>query len=198
MDKGRHIFLEKVVNRLVKDTIITYVMFGDYVVITPFPVMDGYLTKRWFGTNAVGSRMPSFKTYIEYTYGVTDTEEINFIYSSYESIISDKLDNDMITENIYHDMFGEKVSNYMEKVLKYLVDDTYIKEMSDGGTMIEVPFSDFQYSRIRHFNVGFFIDYCKDTYGLTRKESEYFWGDYLNEMDYILKYEFGIKDPVYH
>ena len=198
MDKGRHIFLEKVVNRLVKDTIITYVMFGDYVVITPFPVMDGYLTKRWFGTNAVGSRMPSFKTYIEYTYGVTDTEEINFIYSSYESIISDKLDNDMITENIYHDMFGEKVSNYMEKVLKYLVDDTYIKEMSDGGTMIEVPFSDFQYSRIRHFNVGFFIDYCKDTYGLTRKESEYLWGDYLNEMDYILKYEFGIKDPVYH
>ena len=198
MDKGRHIFLEKVVNRLVKDTIITYVMFGDYVVITPFPVMDGYLTKRWFGTNAVGSRMPSFKTYIEYTYGVTDTEEINFIYSSYESIISDKLDNDMITENIYHDMFGEKVSNYMEKVLKYLVDDTYIKEMSDGGTMIEVPFSDFQYSRIRHFNVGFFIDYCKDTYGLTRKESEYLWGDYLNEMDYILKYEYGIKDPVYH
>ena len=198
MDKGRHIFLEKVVNRLVKDTIITYVMFGDYVVITPFPVMDGYLTKRWFGTNAVGSRMPSFKTYIVYTYGVTDTEEINFIYSSYESIISDKLDNDMITENIYHDMFGEKVSNYMEKVLKYLVSDTYIKEMSDGGTMIEVPFSDFQYSRIRHFNVGFFIDYCKDTYGLTRKESEYLWGDYLNEMDYILKYEFGIKDPVYH
>jgi hypothetical protein len=142
--------------------------------------------------------MPSFKTYIEYTYGVTDTEEINYIYSYYESIISDKLDNDMITENIYHDIFGEKVSNYMEKVLKYLVSDTYIKEMSDGGTMIEVPFSDFQYSRIRHFNVGFFIDYCKDTYGLTRKESEYLWGDYLNEMDYILKYEFGIKDPVYH
>ena len=36
-----------------------------------------------------------------------------------------------------------------------------------------------------------------DTYGLTRKESEYLWGDYLNEIDYILKYEFGIKDPVY-
>jgi hypothetical protein len=199
MDKGRHIFLEKVVNRLVKDSIITYDKYeGDTVVITPFPVMDGYLTKRWFGTNAVGSRMPSFKTYIEYTYGVTDTEEINYIYSYYESIISDKLDNDMITENIYHDIFGEKVSNYMEKVLKYLVSDTYIKEMSDGGTMIEVPFSDFQYSRIRHFNVGFFIDYCKNNYGLTRKESEYLWGDYLNEMDYIVKYEYGIKDPVYH
>jgi hypothetical protein len=199
MDEGRYILLNKIVSRLVKDSTITYDKGeGDDIVITPFPVMDGYLTKRWFGTNAVGSRMPSFKTYIEYTYGVTDTEEINYIYSYYESIISDKLDNDMITENIYHDIFGEKVSNYMEKVLKYLVSDTYIKEMSDGGTMIEVPFSDFQYSRIRHFNVGFFIDYCKDTYGLTRKESEYLWGDYLNEMDYILKYEFGIKDPVYH
>ena len=305
MDKGRYIFLEKVVNRLVKDTIITYDKYeGDNVVITPFPVMDGYLTKRWFGTNSVGSRIPSFKSYVEYTYGIKDNKEIDFLYSSYESIISDKLYGDIINENmnnsidgkvkklldriiewvvsetnisyrpesyidedceilidspflteclsrfiyydvgiideylmekysleeyerdyvwdnyreiiidksknllekngklikenIYHDIFGEKVSNYMEKVLKYLVSDTYIKEMSDGGTMIEVPFSDFQYSRIRHFNVGFFIDYCKDTYGLTRKESEYLWGDYLNEMDYILKYEFGIKDPVYH
>ena len=199
MDKGRHIFLEKVVNRLVKDSIITYDKYeGDDVVITPFPSVDGYFTKFWFTRKSIGSRMPSFKSYIEYTYGVTDTEEINYIYSSYESIISDKLFNDMITENIYHDIFGEKVSNYMEKVLKYLVDDTYIKEMSDGGIMIKVPFTDFQFSRIRHFNPGFFIDYCKDTYGLTRKESEYLWGDYLNEMDYILKYEYGIKDPVYH
>jgi hypothetical protein len=84
----------------------------------------------------------------------------------------------------------------MEKVLKYLVGDTYIKEMSDGTIMIKVPFSDSQFSRIRHFNVGFFIDYCKNNYGLTRKESEYLWGDYLNEMDYILKYDYGIKDPV--
>ena len=199
MGEGRYIFLEKVVNRLVKDTIITYDKYeGDNVVITPFPVMDGYLTKRWFGTNSVGSRIPSFKSYVEYTYGVTDTEEINFIYSSYESIISDKLYGDTINENIYHDMFGEKVSNYMEKVLKYLVDDTEISESFYGEIMISVPFSDFQFNRIRYFNVGFFIDYCMNTYGLNRKESEYLWGDYLNEMDYILKYEFGVNDPVHH
>ena len=199
MGEGRYIFLEKVVNRLVKDTIITYDKYeGDNVVITPFPVMDGYLTKRWFGTNSVGSRIPSFKSYVEYTYGVTDTEEINFIYSSYESIISDKLYGDTINENIYHDMFGEKVSNYMEKVLKYLVDDTEISESFNGEIMISVPFSDFQFNRIRYFNVGFFIDYCMNTYGLNRKESEYLWGDYLNEMDYILKYEFGVNDPVHH
>ena len=307
MDKGRHIFLEKVVNRLVKDTIITYDKYeGDDVVITPFPSVDGYFTKFWFTRKSIGSRMPSFKSYIEYTYGVTDTEEINLIYSSYESIISDKLYGDIINENmnnsidgkvkklldriiewvvsetnisyrpesyideaceilidspflteclsrfiyydvgiideylmerysleeyerdyvwdnyreiiidksknllekngklikenIYHDMFGEKVSNYMEKVLKYLVEDTYIYYhtiLMNETIMIEVPFTDLQYSRIRHFNVGFFIDYCMDTYGLTRKESEYLWGDYLNEIDYILKYEFGIKDPVY-
>ena len=199
MGEGRYIFLEKVVNRLVKDTIITYDKYeGDNVVITPFPVMDGYLTKRWFGTNSVGSRIPSFKSYVEYTYGVTDTEEINFIYSSYESIISDKLYGDTINENIYHDMFGEKVSNYMGKVLKYLVDDTEISESFNGEIMISVPFSDFQFNRIRYFNVGFFIDYCMNTYGLNRKESEYLWGDYLNEMDYILKYEFGVNDPVHH
>jgi hypothetical protein len=160
--------------------------------------MDGYLTKRWFGNNAVGSRMPSFKSYVEYTYGIKDNREIDYLYSSYENIISGKLYGDTINENIYHDIFGEKVSNYMEKVLKYLVGDTYIKEMSDGTIMIKVPFSDSQFSRIRHFNVGFFIDYCKNNYGLTRKESEYLWGDYLNEMDYIVKYEYGIKDPVYH
>lgn len=199
MDKGRHIFLEKVVNRLVKDTIITYDKGeGDDIVITPFPSVDGYFTKFWFTRKSIGSRMPSFKSYIEYTYGVTDTEEINYIYSSYESIILDKLFNDTINENIYHDIFGEKVSNYMDKVLRYLVADTSITDDSSyGDVMITVPFSDFRYNRIRHFNPGFFIDYCKDTYGLTRKESEYLWGDYMNEIDSILKYEFGIKDPVY-
>lgn len=201
MDKGRHIFLEKVVNRLVKDTIITYDKYeGDDVVITPFPSVDGYFTKFWFTRKSIGSRMPSFKSYIEYTYGVTDTEEINYIYSSYESIISDKLFNDTINENIYHDMFGERVSNYMEKVLKYLVDDTYVYYhtiLMSETIMIKVPFTDLQFSRIRYFNVGFFIDYCMDTYGLTRKESEYLWGDYLNEIDYILKYEFGVRDPEY-
>jgi hypothetical protein len=199
MDEGRYILLNKIVSRLVKDSTITYDKGeGDDIVITPFPVMDGYLTKRWFSFNAVGSRIPSFKSYVEYTYGIKDNREIDYLYSSYENIISGKLYGDTINENIYHDIFGEKVSNYMEKVLKYLVGDTYIKEMSDGTIMIKVPFSDSQFSRIRHFNVGFFIDYCKNNYGLTRKESEYLWGDYLNEMDYIVKYEYGIKDPVYH
>jgi hypothetical protein len=199
MDEGRYILLNKIVSRLVKDSTITYDKGeGDDIVITPFPVMDGYLTNRWFSFNAVGSRIPSFKSYVEYTYGIKDNREIDYLYSSYENIISGKLYGDTINENIYHDIFGEKVSNYMEKVLKYLVGDTYIKEMSDGTIMIKVPFSDSQFSRIRHFNVGFFIDYCKNNYGLTRKESEYLWGDYLNEMDYIVKYEYGIKDPVYH
>jgi len=199
MDEGRYILLNKIVNRLVMDSTVTYDKGeGDDIVITPFPSVDGYFTKFWFTRKSIGSRMPSFKSYIEYTYGVTDTEEINYIYSSYESIILDKLFNDTINENIYHDMFGEKVSNYMDKVLKYLVEDTSIMDDSSyGDVMISVPFSDFRYNRIRHFNVGFFIDYCKDTYGLTRKESEYLWGDYMNEIDSILKYEFGIKDPVY-
>ena len=198
MGEGRYIFLEKVVNRLVKDTIITYDKYeGDNVVITPFPVMDGYLTKRWFGTNSVGSRIPSFKSYVEYTYGIKDNKEIDFLYSSYESIISDKLYGDTINENIYHDMFGEKVSNYMEKVLKYLVDDTTVKEMSDGEVMIMVPFTDSSFSRIRHFNVGFFIDYCMNNYGLSRKESEYLWGDYLNEINGILRSEYGVSNPEY-
>lgn len=198
MGEGRYIFLEKVVNRLVKDTIITYDKYeGDNVVITPFPVMDGYLTKRWFGTNSVGSRIPSFKSYVEYTYGIKDNKEIDFLYSSYESIISDKLYGDTINENIYHDMFGEKVSNYMEKVLKYLVDDTTVKEMSDGEVMLMVPFTDSSFSRIRHFNVGFFIDYCMNNYGLTRKESEYLWGDYLNEINGILRSEYGVSNPEY-
>ena len=151
---------------------------------------------------SIGAPVIKSKVSLPYYMGsldkIKDISKIKNWISNYPIIISDKLDNDMITENIYHDIFGEKVSNYMEKVLKYLVSDTYIKEMSDGTIMIKVPFSDSQFSRIRHFNVGFFIDYCKNNYGLTRKESEYLWGDYLNEMDYIVKYEYGIKDPVYH
>ena len=134
-----------------------------------------------------------------------DEDETIYVWDNYKLFVLDMASKEIrkhrgenINENIYHDMFGEKISNYMEKVLKYLVDDTEISESFNGETMISVPFSDFQFSRIRHFNVGFFIDYCMGTYGLTRKESEYLWGDYLNEINYILKYEFGIKDPVHH
>jgi len=135
---------------------------------------------------------------IKYTYGIKDNKEIDYIYSSYENIISGKLYGDMINENIYHDIFGEKVSNYMDKVLRYLVADTSIMDDSSyGDVMISVPFSDFRYNRIRHFNVGFFIDYCMNNYGLTRKESEYLWGDYLNEMNGILRSEYGVSNPEY-
>jgi len=201
MDEGRYILLNKIVNRLVMDSTVTYDKYeGDNVVITPFRVMVGYLTKSWFrltNFNAVGSRMPSFKSYVEYTYGIKDNKEIDYIYSSYENIISGKLYGDMINENIYHDIFGEKVSNYMDKVLRYLVDDTIVKEMSDGEVMLMVPFTDSSFSRIRHFKVGFFIDYCMNNYGLTRKESEYLWGDYLNEMNGILRSEYGVSNPEY-
>lgn len=135
-----------------------------------------------------------------------DEDETIYVWDNYKLIVLDMASKEIrkhrgenINENIYHDMFGERVSNYMEKVLKYLVADTYIMDDSSyGDVMITVPFSDFRYNRIRHFNVGFFIDYCMGTYGLTRKESEYLWGDYLNEINYILKYEFGVMDPVHH
>jgi hypothetical protein len=97
---------------------------------------------------------------------------------------------------LYYMKDNQKI--YLDKVIEFLVRDTKIEEGFNGDVMISVPFSDLQYNRIRHFNVGFFIDYCMTIYGLSRKESEYIWGDYLNEIDFILKYEFGIKDPVYH
>lgn len=90
------------------------------------------------------------------------------------------------------------IKKYYDIVLEYLIRDTIIEEGFNGDVMISVPFSDFQYNRIRHFSVRLFIDYCNNVYGLTREESEYIWWDYLKEIDRILKYEFGIKDPVYH
>ena len=194
------ILLDRILDFFIKDTKVYYDEtsdnnYCDVVVISPIGE-DCIGDWIYFDYSQIDSICQSY---------TLDEDETIYIWDKYKFIVLDmaakeirKHRGENINENIYHDMFGEKVSNYMEKVLKYLVDDTEISESFNGEIMISVPFSDFQFNRIRYFNVGFFIDYCMNTYGLNRKESEYLWGDYLNEMDYILKYEFGVMDPVYH
>jgi hypothetical protein len=194
------ILLDRILDFFIKDTKVYYDEtsdnnYCDVVVISPIGE-DCIGDWIYFDYSQIDSICQSY---------TLDEDETIYIWDKYKFIVLDmaakeirKHRGENINENIYYDMFGEKVSNYMGKVLKYLVDDTEISESFNGEIMISVPFSDFQFNRIRYFNVGFFIDYCMNTYGLNRKESEYLWGDYLNEMDYILKYEFGVNDPVHH
>ncbi len=194
------ILLDRILDFFIKDTKVYYDEtsdnnYCDVVVISPIGE-DCIGDWIYFDYSQIDSICQSY---------TLDEDETIYIWDKYKFIVLDmaakeirKHRGENINENIYHDMFGEKISNYMEKVLKYLVNDTEISESFNGEIMISVPFSDFQFNRIRYFNVGFFIDYCMNTYGLNRKESEYLWGDYLNEMDYILKYEFGVNDPVHH
>ena len=193
------ILLDRILDFFIKDTKVYYDEtsdnnYCDVVVISPIGE-DCIGDWIYFDYSQIDSICQSY---------TLDEDETIYIWDKYKFIVLDmaakeirKHRGENINENIYHDMFGEKVSNYMEKVLKYLVDDTTVKEMSDGEVMLMVPFTDSSFSRIRHFNVEFFIDYCINNYGLTRKESEYLWGDYLNEINGILRSEYGVSNPEY-
>lgn len=92
----------------------------------------------------------------------------------------------------------EKLRKYLGRVLKLLVEDTIITMDDEGVISIKTPFEYGEYSRIRYFDVWIFVEYCKDMYGLTREESIILWGEYMNEINQILKFVWGVSQPEYN
>lgn len=133
-----------------------------------------------------------FELYCRDVFGLTG-EEIEYVWSLYrDKVISKVYSGKIINENV-------KFKNYLNTILSLLVDDTIIESSVSVGRWIniEVPFSEQQYSRIRFFDSYEFVKYCKDVYGLTEREADELWVDYMNEINQILINEWGIKDPVY-
>jgi hypothetical protein len=101
-------------------------------------------------------------------------------------------------ENILKES-DDRRKNYLDKVLEFILSDTHITSYTSWEWVnIEVPFTDLQYSRMRHFDLFNFVNYCRDNYGLTKDESYSVWEDYINEINQTLINEWGVQDPIYH
>jgi len=75
-----------------------------------------------------------------------------------------------------------KQSKYLDKVIEFLVRDTIIDYEEEK---IYFPFCP-PYLYISPFpfidSPPYFVEYCKDTYGLTDPETDYVWEQYKNIM----------------
>jgi hypothetical protein len=135
-----------------------------------------------------------FSDYCEKHYGTT-SDEFDIIWKKYSKIMFDKFDKG---ENILKES-DDRRKNYLDKVLEFILSDTHITSYTSWEWVnIEVPFTDLQYSRMRHFDLFNFVNYCRDNYGLTKDESYSVWEDYINEINQTLINEWGVQDPIYH
>jgi len=181
-------FLDKVVESLIGDTRIV-----PNLQMIVYPSINFY-------SSHMSLLLPSkvfyneFSDYCEKHYGTT-SDEFDIIWKKYSKIMFDKFDD---RENILKES-DDRRKNYLVKVLEFILSDTHITSYTSWEWVnIEVPFTDLQYSRMRHFVREDFFDYCRDNYGLTINESYSVWVDYINEINQILINEWGVQDPIYN
>jgi hypothetical protein len=186
---NQKIFYDKIVDLLIKDTKINVKLQ-----IILYPPINFY-------SSIMSLLQPSdafyneFKNYCNHNYGLTD-EEFDYVWEIY----SKKMFNEFKGGNsINESILNPKREEYLNKILEYLLSDTDITSSPKYGWVnISTPFTNLQYSRIRHFDRADFFQYCRDTYGLTMDESYSLWEDYSYEVDQILINEWGIRNPRYH
>lgn len=183
-------FLDKVVESLIGDTKID--TKSDTILYPPTKYYSSHMSLL----------LPSVSFYNEFAYycnkhyGITP-EEFDVVWGKYSKIMFDKFDE---SHNLLKES-NDRRKNYLDKVLEYILSDTQIEPhpmWPSDWINISVPFTSLVYSRIIHFDREDFFTYCRDTYGLTKFETYGMWEDYVNEVNQILRKDWGITDPVYH
>ena len=180
-------FIDKVVESLIGDT--TIVPKLEMIV---YPSINFYSSRMsLISPNKVFYN--EFSDYCNKHYGTTD-DEFDVVWEKYSKIMFDKFPkrDRLIKES------NDRRKNYLDKVLEFILSDTHITSHNWTWVNIEVPFIDLQYSRMRHFDLFNFVNYCRDNYGLTKDESYSVWEDYNNEINQTLINEWGVQDPIYH
>jgi len=183
-------FLDKVVESLIRDTRIV-----PNLQMIVYPSINFY-SSRMSLISPTKVFYNEFSDYCEKHYGTT-SEEFDVVWEKYSRIMFDKFDE---RENILKES-NDRRKNYLDKVLEYILSDTQIEPhpmWPSDWINISVPFTSLVYSRIIHFDREDFFTYCRDTYGLTKFETYGMWEDYVDEVNQILKNDWGISDSVYH
>lgn len=198
--------LDRVVEVLLDETSIEYLEDEkSYKIYSPWisDTVHKYVTRYYFENRI--NRLPDdvFMEYVNKHFGVGDygqyLTESTYVWLRYVNRVLMLLDT--MEYKYLDESYNPKNKTYLDKVLEYIIDDTEIEPYSKWSSKwikISVPFTHLEYSRIMHFDREDFFDYCRDAYGLTKDESYSVWEDYINEINQILKNDWGISDPIYH
>ena len=177
-DDRRKNFLDKVVDFIVKDTSMEYsvINYVSYPWDPETPLLFNSQTDLKYSHDY-------FREYVIETYGLTLMDEVLYVWEELRRKIGEKLfTGDTINES------DDKRQKYLDKILKWFVDDTMI----DYGTgVIVYPFSpigptgkplpSFIDDLKNKLSWGMSSDVqitCRDTYGLNYDETKYIWDKY--------------------
>jgi hypothetical protein len=166
-------YLNNVLRYILEDTVIERRVDDNYI---NFPFFDGDdkfypLSMEFLPTNFFYKPV-SFYEYCRDMYGLTE-DESQYIWEQYRNVIR----NNTITESINESVDRMSRKDYLEKILQFLVDDTFI----DFDRYVWVP--PFIYPQHNFSFTSFpssisFNTHIKDNYGLTKNEIKNLWGLY--------------------
>ena len=184
-DDRRKNFLDKVVDFLVKDTKVDYdnrKLFFPFTYTRSLRQNSNNLTsfhKLLFDTYIP---MDYFVEYIEEIYGITSTDEIEYVWEKYKVIMNNIVFGKDTSPLYFNESIEGKDKILLDRILKYLIDDTIVDH--DNGKVTFPFFLRVLPSMPNHcFNVNStsslsFSQYCKYTYGLNDDEVIYLYSKY--------------------
>lgn len=201
MEKNRKNFLHKVVEFLVKDTIIDY---GDNHIDFPFfPSYRLYINDANLDYFFHKGR---YSQYCKDNYGLTHEESL-YVWGIYIDMIKEKINNKGGSINESDD----RRKNFLDKVVDFIVKDTKVDykdrelffpftlkksliQNSDNST----PFHKILFNKDSVIPRDGFMEYIDEMYGInTIEEISYVWGKYKDVMRYTVFGNDPTSEPIY-
>jgi hypothetical protein len=202
MEKNRKRFLDKVVEFLVKDTIIDY-LDNFHIYFPFFPEYGLYINDANLDYFFHKGR---YTQYCKDTYGLTHEESL-YVWGIYIKIIKEKIKTNGESLNESDD----RRKNFLDKVVDFLVKDTKVdyedrqlffpftqKRSTRRNTDNSTPFHKIIFDKDSIIPLGGFMEYIEEMYGITtREEISYVWGKYKDVMRYNVFGNDPTNEPIY-
>jgi hypothetical protein len=201
MENNRKNFLHKVVEFLVKDTIIDY---GDNHIDFPFfPMYRLYISDANLDYFFHKGR---YSQYCKDNYGLSHEESL-YVWGIYIDMIKEKINNKGGSINESDD----RRKNFLDKVVDFLVKDTKVdyeerelffpftqKIATRRNTDNSTPFHKILFHKDSIIPLGGFMEYIEEMYGITYiKDVSYVWGKYKDIMRNTMFGDDPTNEPIY-
>lgn len=178
MDNRKKEYLDKIVMYLFEDTDFEYVPNDKdcTVVIDNFLTVDCFNDWKYYNHTLI-------QDFCTEDYGLTE-DETKYVWREYNKMIYYEVGKIVVNNtNRNINESNDKRKNYLDKVTDFIVDDS---NFVVGRTpLLNSPFYIFSWEyflRNQNTPIIYFVEYIKNTYGVTQSESKYVWDKYVSKL----------------
>jgi hypothetical protein len=208
MDSRRRKYIDKVIDFLLRDTIIDYE--DNHIDFPFFPMYSLFINDenlRYF------YHEERFNKYCMEQYGLTE-DETEYVWTKYRYSIGMNIGTKGGTEKDRFGRLGEsddRRKNFLDKVVDFLVKDTKVdyedreiffpftqKIATRRNTDNSTPFHKILFHKDSIIPIGGFMEYIEEMYGITYiKDVSYVWGKYKDIMRNTMFGDDPTNEPIY-